>query len=335
MAGFQLAADLIAGSSPWPLRQGQSVLVCALYRLYLWAPVILLVHILRSFKQAVRNSDFAVSAEIYLRPEGNADSLRQQAALLCNVVDGILLTDNQYGQLHMSPLAAASILLQEGVDPVMQLTSRNRNRIALLSELLGAAALGVTSLLLVAGERAPPEFKPRPKPVLDLSATELIRTATTINQDQDLLTRPDFLIGGVATPLVPGPGWEPKKLLEKIEAGAQFVQTHICMDLNVLENYLQHLVSRQLIRKTSVIGAVAVIESHKHAEWLQRNRPNVLLPESLLQRIAEAKDPREEGIDICAETIRAMRKLPGIDGVSIMASRELASIPEVIRRAGL
>lgn len=298
-------------------------------------PSTAIVTILRSFKQAVRNSDFAVSAEIYLRPESNADTLRQQAALLRDVVDGILLTDNQYGQLHMSPLAAASILQQEGVDPVMQLTSRNRNRIALLSDLLGAAALGVTSVLLVAGERAPPEFKPRPKPVLDLSATELIRTAATINQDEELQTRADFLIGAVATPVVPGPGWQPKKLLEKIEAGAQFVQTHICMDLTVLDSYLRHLVSRKLIRKTSVIGAVAVIESPEDAEWLRKNRPNVMLPESLLERLANAKNPREEGIDICAETIRAMQNIPGMDGVSIMASRELASIPEVIRRAGL
>ena len=105
-------------------------------------------------------------------------------------------------------------MLDCGVDPIVQLTSRNRNRIALVSDLLGAGALGVTSLLLVAGERASKEFQPRPKPVLDLSATDLIRTATTIKIDEKLRTNPDFFIGGVVTPVAPGPHWKPKKLLE-------------------------------------------------------------------------------------------------------------------------
>jgi methylenetetrahydrofolate reductase (NADPH) len=290
---------------------------------------------LKSFRKAIRNNDFAVSAEIYLRPDSSADTLRAQAALIRDAVDGILLTDNQYGQLHMSTLTAAGILMNDGVDTIVQMTSRNRNRIALLSDLLGAAAIGVSSLLLVAGERAPAGFKPRPKPVLDLNAIDLIRTAATINQDETLQTRPDFLIGGVATPVAPGPGWQPKKLLDKIEAGAQFVQTHICMDLVILESYMRHLVSRKLIQRTSVVGAVAVLESVEDVKWLKENRPSVMLPDALLQRLAQTKNPREEGIDICAETIQAMQKIPGIDGVSIMASRELVSIREVARRAGL
>ena len=126
---------------------------------------------MKTFKEAVRKKDFAISAEIYLRPESDAESLRAQAIALRDSVDGLLLTDNQYGQLHMSTTAAASILIDYGVDPIVQLTCRNRNRIALISDLLGVGALGVTSLLLVAGERAPEQFQPRPKPVMDLSAT--------------------------------------------------------------------------------------------------------------------------------------------------------------------
>jgi len=290
---------------------------------------------LKTFQGAIRENDFAVSAEIYLRAETDAASIREQAAVLKDHVDGILLTDNQYGQLHMSTIAAASILLDCGVDPIVQLSSRNRNRIALVSDLLGAGALGVTSLLLVAGERAPKDFQPRPKPVLDLSATELIRTATTIKADEKLRTSPDFFVGGVVTPVSPGPHWKPKKLLEKIEAGAQFVQTHTCMDIELLRRYLQHLVREKLIRRTSVIVSLAVLASAEDAQWLRDNRSNVMLPESVVERLQNADDPEAEGIRICVEIIKALRKIPGVDGVSIMAARDLAVIPKVISAAGL
>ena len=290
---------------------------------------------MKTFKDAVRYRDFAVSAEIYLRTDTDAASVREQARVLKDVVDGILLTDNQYGQLHMSTIAAASILLDIDVDPIVQLTSRNRNRIALLSDLLGAGAIGVTSLLLVAGERAPKEFQPRPKPVLDLSATDLIRTATAIKSDEKLTNNPDFLVGGVVTPVSPGPKWKPKKLLEKIDAGAQFVQTHICMNTRLLDRYLKHLVGNRLIQRTSVIGAVAVLESADDARWLKDNRPNVLLPDEIIQRLENAADPKEEGVRICAETIRAMRDIPGIDGVNIMATQDLSAIPKAVIAAGL
>ena len=261
--------------------------------------------------------------------------MREQAGLLQADVDAILLTDNQYGQLHMSTIAAASILLASGIDPIVQLTCRNRNRIALLSDLLGAAAIGVTSLLLVAGERAPMEFQPRPKPVLDLVATDLMRMATTLKSDERLTYCPDFFVGGVVTPVAPKPTWKAKKLTEKIDAGAQFMQTHICMDVRLLNRYMEHLVTNEYIRRTSVIGAVAVLESAEDAEWLRDNRPNVMIPDNLVERLESAGDPREQGIRICVETLQAMAKIPGMAGANIMAARDLKTIPEVIRAAGI
>ena len=290
---------------------------------------------MKTFKDAVHNKDFAISAEIFLRPETDAESLRIQTDILKDSVDGILLTDNQFGQLHLSTIAAASILLNNGVDPVVQLTSRNRNRIALLSDLLGAGALGVTSLLLVAGERAPEKLKPRPKPVLDLSAIDLIRTACTVKTDEKLNRNPDFLVGGVVTPVLPKPNWKAKQFRDKVDAGAQFVQTHICMDVDLLSRYLRHLVANKLIRRTSVIGSVAVLGGAEDAVWLRDNRPNVMLPDGIVERLESATDPRAEGIRICAETIREMREIPGLVGVNIMAARDLAAIPETLRAAGL
>lgn len=290
---------------------------------------------MKTFRDAIRNSDFAISTEIYLRPETDADGIRAQADILRDVVHGILLTDNQFGQVHMSTIAAASILLRHGVDPIVQLTSRNRNRIALLSDLLGAAAIGVSSLLLVAGERAPKEFQPRPKPVLDLNAKDLIRTADTMRQDENLAHHPDFLIGGLVTPVLPKPNWKAEQLREKVAAGARFVQTHICMDTELLRKYMGHLVKNRLTHGTSVIGAVAVLESAEDARWLKENRPNVMLPDELIARLDGAANPRDEGIRICAEVICELRDIPGIAGVNVMATRDLAVIPAALQAAGL
>lgn len=290
---------------------------------------------LKTFRDAVRNKDFAVTAEVHLRPETDATSLCEQAELLRKDVDAILLTDNQYGQLHMSTIAAASILLAAGIDPVVQLTCRNRNRIALISDLLGAAALGVTSLLLLAGERAPSELKPRPKPVLDLTATDLIRTAATLKMDEGLNYCPDFLVGGIVTPLIPKPSWKATKLTEKISAGAQFLQTHICMDTRVLSAYMNYLVTNRFIRRTSVMGSVAVLESAEDAEWMRANRPNVNIPDQVVDRLGSAADPSAEGIRICAEMLREISGIPGMIGASIMASRDLRTIPAVLRMASI
>ena len=290
---------------------------------------------MKTFKDAVRTRDFAVTAEIYLRPESAAESIRHQAGLLRDHVDAILLTDNQFGQLHLSTLVAASILLDSGIDAVVQMTSRNRNRIALLSDLLGAGVLGVTSLLLVRGERASDGFDPKPKAVLDVNAVEFMRIASTVKSDPKLKYCPDFFVGGVITPQLPKANWKAKRLEEKIEAGAQFIQTHICMNTDLLRSFMKYLVEQGLLQRTSIICAIAVLESAEDARWLRANRPNVMIPDALVARLENAADPREEGMQICVETLQTMAEIPGIAGASIMASRDLTTIPEIISRAGL
>ena len=290
---------------------------------------------MRSFKDAIRNRDFAVSAEIFLRPESSVDSITEQADLLRDHVDAILLTDNQFGQLHMSTLVAASILINAGVDPIVQLASRNRNRLALISDLIGAAALGVTSLLLVRGHHAPKEFKPRPKPVLDVNAAGLIRIASTVSQGPGISHSPDFYIGGLVTAHRPKKDWDGKLLADKIDAGAGYLQTDICMDIEVLKTFMKRLVDNGIVRRTSIIGATAILGSAEDARWLRENRRNVLIPDSVVDRLEQASDPRQEGIKICTEFLQAMRDIPGISGANIMAARDLATIPETIDAAGL
>jgi methylenetetrahydrofolate reductase (NADPH) len=288
-----------------------------------------------NFRESIYTKNFALTAECFLRPETDAEAIQLQAEVLRESVDAVLLTDNQHGQLHMSSLAAARLMLDNGIDPVMQLSCRNRNRIVLLSDLLGAAALGVTSLLLVRGDRVPDGFNPRPKAVFDVNAKELIATATAMNEDERLPTPPAFFIGGVVTPHGPKPGWVPKKLIEKVDAGLHFAVTHLCMDLSLLRNYMEHLVGNELTRRIAVIVSTAILSSADDALWLRKHRPNAMIPDSLVDRLEGSSDPLMEGVAICGEQLAELSTIPGIDGANIMASTDLSMIPAAISAAKL
>lgn len=290
---------------------------------------------MNTFRDAVRTRDFCVSGELFLKPESSAATIAEQARLLGRHVDGVLLTDNQFGQLHMSTLAAAALLIANGIDPIMQLSCRNRNRIALLSDLLGAGALGVTSLLLVRGHYVPEGFNPRPKAVLDLDATELIATATRVRADDALPAVPDFYVGGLVTPHRPEPDWTPEKLLKKIDAGAQFMMTNVCMEPGILRGWFRHLVAAQVPRRVSMVVSVAIPESADDARWLKANRPTFQIPDETVRRLAQARDPEREGIEIATELVEELKSIPGVSGVHLLATRNLAAIPAVVERAGL
>lgn len=290
---------------------------------------------LANFREAIHKKNFVLTSEWVLRPETDAEAISIQANVLRDHVDAVLLTDNQHGQLHMSVLAAARLMLDNGIDPIMQLSCRNRNRIALLSDLLGAAALGVSNLLLVRGDRVPEGFKPRPKAVNDINAKELIATAATMNDDENLRSPPAFFIGGSVTAYNPKPGWVPKMLIEKVDAGLDFVVTHLCMDLEVLRDYLKHLIGNKMTRRIAVVVSTAVLSSAEDALWLRKHRPNATIPDSLIDRLVASSDPKMEGIAMCAEQLAELATIPGVDGANIMASTDLSMIPAAISAANL
>jgi methylenetetrahydrofolate reductase (NADPH) len=290
---------------------------------------------LTNFREAIYKNSFVLTSEWTLRPETDAEAISIQADLLREHVDAVLLTDNQHGQLHMSVLAAARLMLDNDIDPIIQLSCRNRNRIALLSELLGAAALGVNNLLLVRGDRVPEGFEPRPKAVNDIKAKELIATAAIMNDDENLRTPPAFYIGGIVTAYQPKPGWVPNMLIEKVDAGLDFVVTHLCMDLEVLRGYLKHLIGNKMTRRIAVVVSIAVLSSAEDAIWLRKHRPNATIPDSLIDRLAASSDPKMEGVAICAEQLAELATIPGVDGANIMASTDLSMIPAAISAANL
>jgi methylenetetrahydrofolate reductase (NADPH) len=290
---------------------------------------------MKTFRDAVREQDFVITAECFLKPETDAESVCYQADLLRDHVDGIVLTDNQHGQIHMSTVAAARLLLDNDLDPIVQLSCRNRNRIALLADLMGAAALGVSSLLLVHGKKVPKAIKPRPKAVLDLTVTELIETAARLKKDRLLGYVPDLFIGSSISPHAPKAELILQKIVEKADAGAQFLLTNTIMDIEMLRGYMKHVVSAKITRRASVIVSTAIMTSADDATWLRDNRLNVMIPDALIQRLREAGNPQQEGIAICAEQLAQLATIPGVSGANVVASADLAVIPEAVEAANL
>ena len=290
---------------------------------------------MKIFRDAARRKDFVISAELFLRPETNAESIAAQVALLREHVDGILLTDNQAGRLHLSPVAAASLVIANGADAIVQLGCRNRNRVALLAELLGAAALGVSSVVLTRGQRVPEGFNPRPKAVLDVKAAELVAIAARLKEEDSVRFLPDLYVGSDFTLHRPRKDWQPVKLQSKAEAGAQFLLSNICMNTRLVRNYMAYVVGKGLPRQLNVHVSLAVAGSADDARFLRDARPNNLVPDELIARLEQSADPEQEGIRICAEQLRELAAIPGVRGAHLVATRNLAAIPAAIAAAGL
>jgi len=288
-----------------------------------------------TFREAVANRDFVITAESILKPETDANAIRVQADLLRDHVDAVLLTDNQFGALHMSTVAAARLMLDNGLDPIVQLSCRNRNRIGLVADLLGAASIGASNVMLLRGSRIPSNVESRPKPVLDVNANELIAIAAGLKTDERLPDFPDLYIGGATIPHEAKADWEPRKLLERTSAGAQFFITFTCMDTGLLRRYMKRLVATQLTHKAAFIVSLVIFSSAAEARWMHDNRPNILIPDTLVERLDKAVDPRQEGLDICTEQLRELERIPGVSGANIMATTDLAAIPEVVMAADI
>lgn len=290
---------------------------------------------MKTFNKALNTQDFCITSEIFLRPDTNEAAIQVQADILRESVDAVLVTDNQSGQLHMSSVSAGILLQKANIDPIVQLSCRNRNRISLLSDLLGCAALGISNLMLTRGDKIPLEFKPRPKAIMDVNATELIALANNIKQDEILPSLNEFLLGGVVTAFSPKQGWVAKNLTEKIDAGAQFIISHTCLDLDIIKIYMQRLVETQLLRRMHLIIGTAILKSPDDARWLRENRPNVIIPIDAVERLEKASDPNQEGIKMCAEQLKELSNIPGISGAHIIAANSVLNIPDAVALSGI
>ena len=281
-----------------------------------------------TFHQALRTQDFTLTAELALDASSNRDSIATRAATLATCVDALQVPDSIAGQVHLSPLAVAAILLDAGIDPIMHMNCRDRNRVALRGDLLGAAALGVSSLLLMRGQEIPAESKPKIKQVYDWGARKLIAAAAGMEEA-------NFMIGSVATVFKPDRDWQPEQLTTKADAGVRFIQTQMCFDIDLLRHYMARLVAEKLVRRVSVVVGLAPLPSADVAQWLGKNLRGAVVPAKVVKRLRQAKDPQQEGIRLCTELLEQVAEIPGIAGANLLCFSSEEAVVESIKASGV
>jgi methylenetetrahydrofolate reductase (NADPH) len=279
---------------------------------------------------------FVITAEITPPVSFNANDLLRKVLPLRALADAINITDGASAHTHLSAPLAAALLVQNGIEPILQLTCRDRNRIALQAELLGAAASGVQNLLLLTGDDPKAGDQPETKAVFDIDSTQLTEMARRMRDDGELPTgrkiagKAEFFLGAADLPVDPPPGWQPTKLAAKAAAGAQFVQTQFCMDVAVARRYAQALAQHELTRDLFLLIGIAPLRSAKSAAWMKRHLFGTIIADAYVERMEKSSDPAAEGERICVELIAELAQIPGIHGVHLMAPANEAALSGVI-----
>jgi methylenetetrahydrofolate reductase (NADPH) len=284
----------------------------------------------------LRAGEFAVTSEITPSLSADPQALLDKALPMRGLADAVNVTDGASARAHLDPLAAAGMMVAHGMEPVLQLTCRDRNRIALQSMLVGAAALGIRNLLALKGDDPKAGDQPDAKPVFDLDSNRLLATARAI-RDQGRLPhgravggRAQFLLGAADAPIDPPPGWRPDALLAKIASGAQFVQTQFCMDVGVVRRYLARLSEFDVAQQLYFLIGLAPLASARSARWIRKHLFGSIIPDALIERLENAADQRLEGHRICLELMHELRGVPGVAGVHLMAPLNEAGVRAVI-----
>lgn len=288
---------------------------------------------MRTFRDAIRQRDIVVTAELSLRPATTSAEIKAAAQVLAPVVDAIQIGDDHSAVGHMSPLAAASLVLECGVDAIVHFSGRDRNRIALVADLLGAAALGVTTVLLNRGEKFSDDVVVRSKGVFEVNAAQLTKLARKIGSENTLVPDPGFHIGSSITVFKPAEDWDAIRVSEKTDSGVKFLQTQPCLNANLLREYMQKLVERKLTHRAAVVVEVPLLTSAKSAKSLKAAYKAATVPGDVINRIVESDDPVAEGITVCAEMITKARNIPGISGVNILHDGDPQNIAAAIRQS--
>ena len=290
-------------------------------------------------EQLLRSRQFVITSEITPPVSCNADDLLRKAEPLRGLADAVNVTDGASARAHLSAPIAAAILAREGIEPILQLTCRDRNRIALQADLMGAAACGVRNLLCLTGDDPKAGDQPDTKPVFDVDSTALTRMARDLRDKNELPSgrkvagSAPFFLGAADAPIDPPAGWTPDKLAAKIAAGAEFAQTQFCMDTAIARRYAERLNEHTATRGFFLLIGIAPLRSAKSARWMKENLFGTIIPEAFVERLEKAADPAAEGQRIAIELIAELATIPGIAGVHVMAPANEGAVPAVITEA--
>jgi methylenetetrahydrofolate reductase (NADPH) len=286
---------------------------------------------------------FAVTAECGPPKGANPEVLFQKAEKLKECVDAVNVTDNQTAIVRMSSLAACALLKSAGLDPVLQMVVRDRNRIALQSDILGASALGIRNVLCLSGDHQCFGNQPQAAGVFDLDSIQFLEVVRNMRDrgvilgGETLAAPPDLFIGAAANPFADPVSFRAIRLGKKVRAGAEFIQTQCIYNLDRFEAWLQMASDRGLTEKTCILGGVTPLKSAGIAGYMKSRVSGMDIPDALIKRMegVPRKDQREEGIRICLETIARLKEMPGVKGVHIMAIEWEDAVARIVEEAGL
>jgi methylenetetrahydrofolate reductase (NADPH) len=286
---------------------------------------------------------FVMTAEVVPPLSCDGGDLIAKAEPLRGLADAVNVTDAAGARAQLGALTAADILARNGIEPILQMTCRDRNRIALQGDLIGAAASGIRNLLILTGDDPKAGDQPDAKPVFDLDSKGLIETAQAMCERGTLPSgrviaggKPDFFIGAADMPIDPQPGWKPASLAAKIGAGARFVQTQFCMDAGVVRRYLQRLWDEGLGDeglgdKLSILIGVSPLRSAKSARWMVQNLYGTIIPDHVIEALEKASDPVEAGRRIAVDLVAELATIRGVGGIHVMAPANEGSLPDFLK----
>lgn len=294
-------------------------------------------------ERVLRDGRLALTAELGTSDSADPEDTRRRARNLRGTVHAVNCTDNTGAHVHLASWAAARLLLDEGVEPVMQLACRDRNRLALQADLLGAAALGVRNVVMMSGDDVTGGDHPEAHRVYEIDSTQLVRTACIMRDQGQYLSgrpltgRPAFFVGAVENPFAPPFEWRPHRLAKKVEAGADFVQTQLVYNLPRFRDFMQQVRDLGLLERTFVIASIGIPRSARAARFMREQVPGLDVPEDLVARLERtpASEQAEEGLRIAANLVEQVRAVEGVAGLHLIAIRWEEGIVRLVERMGL
>jgi len=293
------------------------------------------------FERVLRAGAFAVTTELDPPDSADPEDVFRRARVFDGYVDAINATDGSGANCHMSSLAVCALLTRVGYAPVMQISCRDRNRIAIQGDILGGAAMGVCNMLCLTGDGVANGDHPQAKPVFDLDALTLLEIGRMLRDERrfqsgrKITVAPRVFFGAAENPFAPPVEWRADRLAKKIVAGAQFIQTQYCYDVQRLKGFMERAGDLGLPERAFILIGVGPLRSAKAAEWMRTHVPGVHIPDEIVRRVAGADDQAREGRRVCIDLIREIRAIKGVAGVHVMAYRQEEAVAEVISESGV
>jgi len=292
-------------------------------------------------ERVLRRGEFAVTTELNPPDSADPEDVYNRARIFDGWVDGINAVDASGANCHMSSVGICALLTRMGYAPIMQIACRDKNRIAIQGDVLGAAAMGVANILCLTGDGVQAGDQPGAKPVFDLDSMSLLETIRIMRDNgkflsgRKLTTPPQLFLGAAVNPFAPPHDFRAMHLAKKIAAGAQFVQSQYCFDVPMLKAFMDRARDLGLTDKVFILVGVGPLASAKTAKWIRSNVPGIHIPDSVIKRLEGAQDQKKEGKQLCIDIINEVKEIPGIAGIHVMAYRQEEYVAEIVDESGV